>query len=645
MATVNDALIIELKAEISGLKSGIATATSEIQKFAGEADKGANRVKASTIAIGVAMTDMAKVAFTSTYSMAKSVINAGMEMQQLNNKMRASVGSAEAAAAGMNFVRREADRLGLDFQQAADGFANFSASAMRNGFTLQQSQSVFQGLSVALTALQVPAEQSGLAFLALEQMAGKGTIQLQEVKQLINALPGALEYMAQAMGVSTSEFQNMISNGKALSTDVLPKLADLFRSQFGEQAVAASRSASAEFKRLGNAIFNLKTNAANGEFMDKLANAIRAVTAAVSDPRIQKGLGDMVTLLGALSVKAIEAAAAMGRFYEWANKRIEKAGDTIFGALFGEKGAQAIAKARGGTVAGGMDTGGGGLVSSGSKLLSVLGGASLGGAGGAASPSGGSSGDLQSKLDSLRGDLAGPTDKLALEYEKQKKQLKEFLKDKLISEQEYRDLNMQAELDYKNKYGELWAKQAEEEQNQRKEVEDNMLNLRRKGADAAVGLLQQLGQKNKAFAIAAIALEKAQAIASIMIEAQKSAMAARFWGMAHGGPAVAEALAAREMTAGYVAAGLVAAQGIAQAAMTGGGGGSGGSSGGSVSSDSSGSVSNSGSTGTSTPAPKAVYINIEGEFFGPRQLRDLVNGLNTYLGDGTLKLNVSGGIA
>jgi DNA-binding MarR family transcriptional regulator len=95
-------------------------------------------------------------------------------------------------------------------------------------------------------------------------------------------------------------------------------------------------------------------------------------------------------------------------------------------------------------------------------------------------------------------------------------------------------------------------------------------------ADLAIGLLQALGAKNKAFAIAAIVLEKAIAIQRLLVQNRIAAELAFASQLIPGVPtslATATAAKAAVLAQGYISAGLIAATGALQIAdVTSGGG-------------------------------------------------------------------------
>jgi len=92
-------------------------------------------------------------------------------------------------------------------------------------------------------------------------------------------------------------------------------------------------------------------------------------------------------------------------------------------------------------------------------------------------------------------------------------------------------------------------------------MRENVLGL-------SVELLSNLGVRSKAFAIAAIALEKAYAIKKILVESQVASMAALTPPPIGLGPVAGQALSAKILAAGKLSAGIVGAIGLTQIANT-----------------------------------------------------------------------------
>ena len=96
-------------------------------------------------------------------------------------------------------------------------------------------------------------QQSERAFLALNQMMSKGTIQAEELRgQLGEALPGAFGIMAKAVGVTEKELAKMMKAGELLASDVLPKFAKQLEITYGIENVTRIETLVTAQNRLAN---------------------------------------------------------------------------------------------------------------------------------------------------------------------------------------------------------------------------------------------------------------------------------------------------------------------------------------------------------------------------------------------------------
>ena len=203
---------------------------------------------------------------TRLVDLGKSAINTSMDFQALENRMNASAADKSIGADSLSYIRKEADRLGLSFKGTADSFAGFEAAALRSGLTLGQTKQIFSDISTAATSMQLPATNVELTFKALEQIAGKGTVSMEELRQQLgDHLPGAFEIAAKSMGMTTREFYNMVSEGKVLSSEFLPAFARALKEELGGSALDASTQLRASINRLNTDVMD--SSDAWGEYL------------------------------------------------------------------------------------------------------------------------------------------------------------------------------------------------------------------------------------------------------------------------------------------------------------------------------------------------------------------------------------------
>ena len=126
----------------------------------------------------------------------------------------------------MQLAKNLARDYSQDMVSLTGNLASFQASAKGTGIALADVNEIFTSLTKASAYFNLSSQQTSQVLTAVAQMMSKGTVQAQELKlQLANVLPGAFSLMANAVGVTTSELDDLMSKGKLVAKDVLPKFA------------------------------------------------------------------------------------------------------------------------------------------------------------------------------------------------------------------------------------------------------------------------------------------------------------------------------------------------------------------------------------------------------------------------------------
>jgi len=248
------------------LKQGMADAAATVKKTtAGMSDEFgsmSSKIKGHVAGIGTAIASafsLAAIGF-----MTKQVIEASLSMERITFTMKAAAGSSEAAAKELQFIREECQRLGLDLADITHAYAKFSASTRNTAVEGEQTRRIFSGVAEAATALRLTTDETNGIFLALYQMMSKGRISAEELSgQLGERLPGAVRLTAEAMGLTTSELLKQMQEGKLMSADVLPKLAEQLHKTYGQTASESAQGGQAVINRFNNEI--LESKAAIGD--------------------------------------------------------------------------------------------------------------------------------------------------------------------------------------------------------------------------------------------------------------------------------------------------------------------------------------------------------------------------------------------
>jgi tape measure domain-containing protein len=219
------------------------------------------------------------------------LFDAGTQSQRLGRSFDAIKGAGKAAADELDYVRKTADKLGLEFYGAADAYKGILAASKDTALEGEQTRKIFSAIAEASSALGLSSDQTSGSLLALSQMISKGNVQAEELRgQLGERLPGAFQLAAQAMGVSTQQLNKMLDNGEVLATDLLPKLADLLHQKYGKAALDASNDATQGFNRFKTAWKDLKAEVAKSGFLEAAISTLNRLTQLFKD---QEFVGDI----------------------------------------------------------------------------------------------------------------------------------------------------------------------------------------------------------------------------------------------------------------------------------------------------------------------------------------------------------------
>lgn len=276
---------ITISAAAKGLQAEFSKAGKALKAFKGE----------------MGMTQKAAVSLSSSLKAAlggvglglvtRELFRAGVEAQQLRTAFASVAGSAPAAAAELDFIRAEADRLGQEFYSVADAYKGIFAAAKGTKLEGQGVRDLFVSISEAGTALSTNGEALNRVFLQLSQGIGRGKFELEDLKTISEAMPGiGMQDFAKALGVTAAQFMEMVSKGKVVSDQFLPKLSAALHEKFGEAAAAAGDTAIAAFNRFITAWTDIKVAVAESGFLKVATNYLTALAIAMKDPAVKEAI-------------------------------------------------------------------------------------------------------------------------------------------------------------------------------------------------------------------------------------------------------------------------------------------------------------------------------------------------------------------
>lgn len=229
------------------LQDKVSKALGHIARVAGiterKIDKLAHTSRAAEYAMGKlrGMAGKLKNQFVVLFSVAaiasfgKEVVQTTSQIQGLRNAIYYASGSAEEGNKNWKFLSETSKTLGMDVMASREGFKTLSAAMMGSKLAGQPTRDIFLSVSKAAAAMNLDAETSKGAFLALGQMMGKGKVSAEELRgQLGERIPGAFQVAARAMNMTTAQLDKFMSDGKLMAEDFLPKFAAELEKTYGD---------------------------------------------------------------------------------------------------------------------------------------------------------------------------------------------------------------------------------------------------------------------------------------------------------------------------------------------------------------------------------------------------------------------------
>ena len=224
----------------------------------------------------------------------KNIFETTKQIQSLDLALRMVSGSQAEFATNQVFLSNLSEQYGIEIQGLTKNFTEFWV-ASKGKLEAEQIKAIFTSISKSVAVMGLSIQQQDSAFLALQQMMSKGTVQAEELKkQLGNALPGAVKaatmaYQALHPEIKVTEklFMEQMKAGKILSAELLPELAKAYEKLYGIENVTRAETLAAAQNRLSNSwtkmIRNINESETNGltrfftTLLDYLQRSVKGV--------------------------------------------------------------------------------------------------------------------------------------------------------------------------------------------------------------------------------------------------------------------------------------------------------------------------------------------------------------------------------
>jgi|GEM_PF-664747 hypothetical protein bacD2_23409 len=164
---------------------------------------------------------------TSISSFISSLVNTAREAGRARVVLRNISTDTREYARSLKFLSELTNKYGTDLIGTTEAFAKFKAAATPAGIAMAEQERIFSNISKAMASFGISGGEAALTMMAITQMMSKGKISSEELRrQLGERMPVAMQAMANAAGVSMSQLDKLLKEGKLRSAEIMGKFSD-----------------------------------------------------------------------------------------------------------------------------------------------------------------------------------------------------------------------------------------------------------------------------------------------------------------------------------------------------------------------------------------------------------------------------------
>ncbi|SJA43559.1 tape measure protein [Shigella sonnei] len=251
------------------------------------------------LSLAAVKTAGALISFQAVLSAYQRVMEVGLQRASAERSIDFVFGDQSTQV--KKFIQDLTQITGMDTTETQAQFASFGASA-KNTMGLEGSEELFKNLTGYARLMGRSDEQIQRALTAVSQMASKGQVMAEELKgQLSEALPGATQAFAKALGLTEKQLFDKMKNGDVKASDALPKFAKELGAQINSRGgwKAIQDSTQTMLGNLKNTWNNSLTDIFKGsedglqDFTRSLTNLLNALGG--SGKTLGESLGSLMT--------------------------------------------------------------------------------------------------------------------------------------------------------------------------------------------------------------------------------------------------------------------------------------------------------------------------------------------------------------
>lgn len=237
------------------------------------------------------------------------IVRINAEMEKLNYQMKAMSTAADPikdAADNVKYLREQATQMPFSLRTITSGFVKLKATGT------DPTNGSLKAIADGIAAFGGSDEAFSRTILGITQAAGKGVLQMEELRQQIGeSMPIAMQLLARSMGMTVGQLAKEIQTGTVAARPALQKLYDELDRVYGGTAQRMMQTFSGQLTQLSTNFQNLATNEGGRGFFDQVKTQLRDINQFLSGDmanRIATSVGQGLSSIVSGMRTAVEAA-------------------------------------------------------------------------------------------------------------------------------------------------------------------------------------------------------------------------------------------------------------------------------------------------------------------------------------------------
>lgn len=221
-------------------------------------------------------------------SVLQQTVSAYQQLEAAQNRLNVAFdGNQGKVGQELDFIRRNANRLGIEFGTLATEYSKFAIATQGTSLEGDKTRKIFISVAEAARVAKISNEQLQGVFTALTQIVSKGAVQMEELRQQLgDRLPGAIQLMADGLGVGTDELIKMMEQGQVTAEALVPFAEELDK-RFGPGLAKALESTTTAMGDFKNASLQALLAFGNAGFIEGFTDLLRDLSATLRSADFQ----------------------------------------------------------------------------------------------------------------------------------------------------------------------------------------------------------------------------------------------------------------------------------------------------------------------------------------------------------------------